>query len=185
LFLLFLFLHLLLLAFFLVFLATFVSHACSFFAIMTRDGVARNFRIEGSSAKTPRNTTEEWPSRSNQPRSPYGSPPPSSRWRWKIVRDVRAHQHGFITYRVVGAPASSAEADVDLARDVQAPRCPSCAKPAPSPPSSRVIFTIVRAAFPIRLLIRNSGAGPGGHTRGATGRRVMPCERLPQSRHST
>ena len=38
LFLLFLFLHLLLLAFFLVFLATFVSHACSFSAIMTRDG---------------------------------------------------------------------------------------------------------------------------------------------------
>jgi hypothetical protein len=38
LFLLFLFLQLLLLAFFLVFLATFVSHACSFFAIMTRDG---------------------------------------------------------------------------------------------------------------------------------------------------
>jgi hypothetical protein len=38
LFLLFLFLHLLLLAFFLVFLATFVADACSFFAIMTRDG---------------------------------------------------------------------------------------------------------------------------------------------------
>ena len=33
----FLFLHLLLLAFFLVFLATFVSHACSLSAIMTRD----------------------------------------------------------------------------------------------------------------------------------------------------
>ena len=40
LFLLFLFLHLLLLAFFLVFLATLVSHACSFFAIMARDGEA-------------------------------------------------------------------------------------------------------------------------------------------------
>jgi hypothetical protein len=38
LFLLFLFLHLLLLAFFLVFLAALVSHVCSFFAIMTRDG---------------------------------------------------------------------------------------------------------------------------------------------------
>jgi hypothetical protein len=36
LFLLFLFLHLLLLAFFLVFLATLVSHACSFSAIMMR-----------------------------------------------------------------------------------------------------------------------------------------------------
>jgi hypothetical protein len=35
--LLFLFRHLLLLAFFLVFLATLVSHACSFSAIMTRD----------------------------------------------------------------------------------------------------------------------------------------------------
>jgi hypothetical protein len=38
LFLLFLFLHLLLLAFLLVFLAAFVSHAYSFFAIVTRDG---------------------------------------------------------------------------------------------------------------------------------------------------
>jgi hypothetical protein len=38
LFLLFLLLQLLLLAFFLVFLATFVSHGCSFFAIMPRDG---------------------------------------------------------------------------------------------------------------------------------------------------
>ena len=37
-FLLFLLRHLLLLAFLLVFLATFVSHACSFSAIMTRDG---------------------------------------------------------------------------------------------------------------------------------------------------
>jgi hypothetical protein len=36
LFLLFLLFHLLLLALFLIFLATFVSHACSFFAIMTR-----------------------------------------------------------------------------------------------------------------------------------------------------
>jgi hypothetical protein len=38
LFLLFLFLHLLLLDLFLVLLATFVSHACSFLAIMTLDG---------------------------------------------------------------------------------------------------------------------------------------------------
>jgi len=38
LFLLFLFRHLLLLAFFLVFLATFVSHACSFSAIVAGHG---------------------------------------------------------------------------------------------------------------------------------------------------